>query len=99
MNGSIFFSKTGTKRCDFCKIDSLIIRLYTKSCIFGAVVRSDSDGIVSPRASRNAKWFNSCDNKAKKETSNEISFFVVRSTGIEDVRQYKKALIFKAFLR
>ena len=36
-------------------------------------------------------------NKTKKETSNEISFFVVRSQGIEDIRRYKKSLDFQGF--
>ena len=35
--------------------------------------------------------------QAKKETSNEISFFVVRSTGIEDIRRYEKSLDFQGF--
>ena len=36
-------------------------------------------------------------NNTKKGTSNEISFFVVRSTGIEDIRRYKKSLDFQGF--
>ena len=35
--------------------------------------------------------------KTKKEISNEISFFVVRSTGIEDIRRYEKSLDFQGF--
>ena len=35
--------------------------------------------------------------KQKKETSNEISFFVVRSTGIEPRSKIRNPFIFKAF--
>ena len=35
--------------------------------------------------------------KTKKETSKEISFFVVRSTGIEPKKQSRKPFIYKAF--
>ena len=69
---------------------------------FSRVRRTKSDGIAKcngASAAYNYAVRATIYDKTKKETSNEISFFVVRSTGIEDVRRFTKAFIYKAFLR